>query len=114
MPLCAKCGRGLSRPLGVFSLIKVSGDSMTPTILNGDILIITKPRALRAGLIYVVNHSDLGRIVKRVSGFDARGRVRLEGDNPASTSANLMGTVEPARLIGRAVFVIGKSGLRKL
>ena len=87
---------------------------MTPTLFDGDILIITKPRALRAGLIYVINHSDLGRIVKRIDSFDERGRVELSGDNPASTPSAVMGTVEPSRLIGRALFSIGKSGVRKL
>ena len=98
----------------MFKLIKVSGDSMTPTLFDGDILITTKPRALRAGLIYVINHSDLGRIVKRLKSLDERGRAELSGDNPASTPSVLMGTVEPSRVVGQARFVFGKSGVRKL
>ena len=87
---------------------------MTPTLFDGDILITTKPRALRAGLIYVINHSDLGRIVKRLKSLDERGRAELSGDNPASTPSAVMGTVEPSRVVGQARFVFGKSGVRKL
>ena len=98
----------------MFSLLKVSGDSMEPTLFDGDILIVTKPRALRAGLIYVINHSDLGRIVKRLESFDQRGRIILSGDNPASTPSAVMGTIEPTRIIGRAAFAISKARMRKL
>ena len=98
----------------MFKLIKVSGDSMSPTLFDGDILITTKPRALRTGLIYVINHSDLGRVVKRIDGFDERGRAELSGDNPASTPSAVMGTVEPSRIVGQARFVFGRSGVRKL
>lgn len=98
----------------MINLIKVSGDSMSPALLDGDIVIITKPRTIRAGFIYVVNHSDLGRIIKRLKGFDEPDRAILRGDNPASTPSALMGTVERRRFVGRARFVIGKSGFRKL
>jgi len=98
----------------MFKLIKVSGDSMSPTLLDGDILITTKPRAVGAGFIYVIEHSDLGRIVKRIDGFDKRGRAILSGDNPASTPSALLGSIERSRISGRAMFAYGKSGFRKL
>ena len=87
---------------------------MSPTLSDGDIVITTKPRRLRAGLIYVVSHSDLGPIIKRLSGFDDRGRAILRGDNSQSSSSAIMGAVERERLTRRALFVVGKQGLRKL
>lgn len=98
----------------MFRLIRVSGQSMSPTLSDGDIVITIKPRRLRAGLIYVVNHSDIGIIIKRLSEFDERGRAVLRGDNARSTSSTVMGTVERERLTRRALFVLGKAGFRKL
>ncbi len=98
----------------MLALFRVRGDSMLPTLKDGDIVITVKPRTPRAGFIYVCHHSDLGQIIKRLSGFDARGRAVLSGDNPNSTPSAVMGTVEPERLMGRAVFSIGKSGIRRL
>lgn len=98
----------------MLNLVKIRGDSMLPTLSDGDTVITTKPRTIRAGLIYVVNHSDLGLIIKRLDSFDNSGRARLSGDNPGSTPSAVMGTIETERFIGRARFAFGKSGLRKL
>ncbi len=92
---------------------------MSPTLFDNDIVITTKTqtrrhKSLRLGLIYVVNHSELGLIIKRLDSFDKHGRAVLSGDNPASTSPALIGTVEPERLTRRALLVFGKQGLRKL
>jgi len=86
---------------------------MSPTLEDGDYVITKKPRLYQAGLIYVINHIDLGRIVKRL------GEVKPDtcsfiGDNPkASTPASLIGAVEHNRIIGQVIYVIGSKGLRK-
>jgi len=98
----------------MIKLVKIRGDSMLPTLFDGDTVITTKPRVVHAGLIYVVDHSDLGLIIKRLDSFDNRGRARLTGDNPRSTPSAVMGTVETERFVGQARFAFGKSGLRKL
>jgi len=52
-----------------------------PTLADGDfILVKNKPRQIMPGLVYVVDHSDLGRIVKRLT--EQRGeRFTFSGDN---------------------------------
>lgn len=95
-------------------LIKVSGDSMSPTLLDGDIVITLKPRTIRAGLIYVINHSDLGQIIKRVEAQDVRGRLILKGDNPQSTPSAIMGSVEPSRVKARARLRLSQRGVKWL
>jgi len=87
---------------------------MSPALFDGDIVITIKPRVVHAGLIYVIDHPDLGQIIKRVESFDARGRAALRGDNSASTPAALMGTVAPSRIKRRALFAIGQGRFRKL
>jgi len=97
----------------MFRLIRVNGDSMSPTLNNRDYILINKPRSVRVGFIYVIQHNRLGRIVKRVSEETPQG-YRLEGDNPKSTSATILGCVSATQIIGRALFCISPKGIRKL
>jgi len=94
-------------------LVKVTGNSMSPTLEDGDYVITKKPRQYQAGLIYVINHSDLGRILKRLEHIDNK-RYFFSGDNPkASTPASLIGAVDQTRIVGQLWLIIGPKGLRK-
>ena len=89
---------------------------MSPALRDGDVIICktVKPAALRCGFIYVINHSDLGRIVKRLGEKQSFGRYSLLGDNPKSTPSSVLGTVEPARITHRALFVIRGWSIKRL
>ena len=87
---------------------------MAPTLQDGDIILTKKPRSLRPGLIYVIDHPDLGRIVKRLSKIDTRGLVRLSGDNPQSTPDKLLGAIQTHYITQRAWLVVGKNGIKRL
>ena len=96
----------------MFRLVKVTGDSMSPALNDGDYVLTKKPQRLTPGLIYVINHSDLSRIIKRL-GSTKHDRCFFLGDNPASTPSAVIGAVEQSRVIGRVLLVIGKTGIRK-
>ena len=98
----------------MFGLIKVRGDSMSPALLDGDIVITIKPRTPRAGLIYVIDHMDLGTIIKRAAAIDGKGRLMLRGDNPASTPPAIMGITAPGRVRARAVFRLRRLSIARL
>lgn len=98
----------------MFRLIRVDGDSMSPALENGDYILIKKARSqvkLRPGLIYVVNHDRLGRIIKRLKSVDQDG-LWFSGDNPASTSTQSLGPARPSDLNGRAFLRIFPQGIR--
>ena len=84
---------------------------MAPTLKDGDYVLMKKPGRLRPGLVYLVEHSDLGRIIKRLVKIE-KGRAHLSGDNHLSTPEAVMGSVETHRLVGQAWLAIGKSGIR--
>lgn len=86
---------------------------MSPTLSHGDYILTIKPRRLTPGLIYVVSHSDLGRIIKRLERMDGE-RLILSGDNPASTPSSVIAPVPRERVIGRAVLAITRTGLKLL
>ena len=87
----------------MLKIIKVSGDSMLPTLEDGDYVITKKPRLYQAGLLYVINHIDLGRIIKRLEKVEGD-KYFFVGDNAqASTPASLIGSVEAGRIVGQVI-----------
>ena len=100
----------------MLKLVKVTGNSMSPTLEDGDYVLIRKlrrQRKLTLGLIYVINHSELGRIIKRLSDMK-HDRCYFIGDNPSSTPSTVIGAVESSRVIGQVILAIGKSGTRRV
>ncbi len=84
--------------------VEVRGDSMRPTLIAGDRLLVVRRRAARPGQLVVV--ADPRRperlLVKRVSEV-AGGRVSVVGDNPDhSTDSRTFGALESVR--GRPVY----------
>ena len=100
----------------MFRLIRVEGDSMFPTLENGDYILIKNPRSqkkLRPGFIYVLNHDRLGRLVKRLNRLDEFG-LWFSGDNPHSTPSEKIGAQPYDAITGRAILAITPKGLRRL
>jgi phage repressor protein C with HTH and peptisase S24 domain len=95
----ALLGRLSARPRDL-SLIRAAGESMAPTILDGDELLVDRGdrRVRAAGAVFVVRLDDT-LLVKRVSRAD--GRFRIASDNPAWPA------IETATLdvIGRVVWL---------
>ncbi|HHL43403.1 MAG TPA: hypothetical protein ENJ42_07295 [Hellea balneolensis] len=96
-------------------LIRVSGESMSPTLRDGDIILVKriKPRSLRPGYIYVIQHSDLGQIIKRLDDFQDN-RCLFSGDNPNSTPSAVIAPVDKHRVQERALLRIGPRGIHLL
>jgi len=85
---------------------RVEGDSMVPTLKNGDVVLIDERSRVEVGSVVLAHHPYKARtkIVKRVSAIDADGRLVLSGDNPAhSTDSRSFGTVTVESIIGCVV-----------
>jgi len=90
---------------------------MAPTLQNGDyVMTFSAPfhsaRRFKAGKIYIINHSDLGLIIKRLKTETAQGRLIFEGDNHISNSGHILGGIEKARVKARAVLQISKKSVK--
>jgi nickel-type superoxide dismutase maturation protease len=86
--------------------VAVHGDSMRPALEPGDRLVVVGFLRPRPGdVAAVVDPRDGERVmVKRVAAVDRTG-VTVLGDNPAaSTDSRTFGPVDPARVVGRAVY----------
>ena len=97
----------------MIKIVRVRGASMRPTLAPGDYLILTKARALRAGFVVLVDHPEMGIIVKRVKSVSDKS-VSLEGDGPGSTSSEDIGAVPINLVRGRARWAVTPKGLKKL
>ena len=96
--------RGQGLDPGHLSAIAVAGDSMEPSLRDGDeILVDRRPRGWRDGVHVVRCHDAL--LVKRID-LSAPGRVVLRSDNPAYPPLSLA----PAEvsLVGRVVWKSGR------
>ena len=86
--------------------VRVEGDSMLPTLRDGDRLVVRRTHRIGPGAIVVaVDPRDRTRpLVKRVAAVGPQG-VDLVGDNPAaSTDSRAFGPLTPDMVRGRAVY----------
>lgn len=85
-------------------MIHVRGDSMEPTINDGDLLLIdTKEKSISSGSVHVFRH-DGGLYVKRLTSFSERG-VLMSSDNPKYPPLLISASDFTAdSVIGRAVW----------
>ncbi|MGQ0543412.1 MAG: nickel-type superoxide dismutase maturation protease [Blastocatellia bacterium] len=85
---------------------KVTGDSMTPTLRNGDRVLVDPKRTIAMGDIVLANHPYKQNIliIKRVTSIDSDANYFLAGDNPAeSTDSQTFGKIPSKHVLGKVV-----------
>jgi nickel-type superoxide dismutase maturation protease len=89
--------------------LEVVGDSMLPTLLPGDRLLVVARRPRRGDLVAVPDPREHSRLlIKRVVDVSAAGGVVVRGDNPAaSTDSRDFGPVPASSVAGVAVYRYG-------
>ena len=86
---------------------------MSPALNDGDYVVTMKPRSFRPGNIFVINHIDLGRIIKRLDRVEDN-KFYFMGDNPNSTPSSIIAPVPKDRITGMVKWAIGPGGLKRL
>lgn len=86
--------------------LKVAGNSMSPVINDGDVVLYDPSSKIDVGDIVFSAHPFMQsvKIVKRVMYIDANGLATLAGDNPAeSTDSRTLGAIPIESIQGRIV-----------
>jgi nickel-type superoxide dismutase maturation protease len=87
-----------------FRRLEVEGDSMRPTLLAGDRVLVWRCARARPGDVVALDEPP-GYTVKRVASAGAGGGVIVLGDNSsASTDSRHFGPVDPRAILGRVVW----------
>ncbi len=84
--------------------LKIQGNSMSPTIEDGEIVLYVPRVEVKVGDIVLMPHpfKKSVKIVKRLSEIHPGGRLTLVGDNPAeSTDSRTFGTISINSVQGR-------------
>ena len=93
-----------SAPAASLQMISVSGDSMTPTLADGDLVMIDTARKLPSPPGIFILDDGVGLVAKRVDTVPntAPPMLRLSSDNPAY--ANYQRRLEEVNVIGRVIW----------
>lgn len=104
VPFPEKWLRGLGDPKNM-ALIKVSGDSMFPKILHGDMVIFDRTRRGPGDGIYLIRHEGT-LMVKQICFFDAEIRIRSENKHWPEVPVPYSAMEDPSlfEVIGRVVW----------
>lgn len=85
----------------------VEGDSMAPTIVNGDSVLVNPHSPIETGDIVAADHpfKKSVKLIKRVESIDRlTGRIELHGDNPdSSTDSRSFGAISKRDIAGKVV-----------
>ena len=99
-----------------WTVMRIRGRSMSPALENGDFAIakhLTREAHLSIGEIVLVDHPDLGLIVKYVMALSPSG-VRLIGAASSSIDPYATGTIARDRVLSRLVWRIKPIHIHRL
>ena len=88
-----------------FKIARVRGKAIEPNLPVGSIALFRrrKAKAIQRGDVVLVDHPDLGRIVKKVSAVGRKGNVHLQGMSGSSGDGEASGRVPREAVLGRFV-----------
>ena len=93
----------------MFSLFKVQGTSMLPTLASGDFVIASQLFfSLRPGDLVVVHHPSYRRIVKRISRVSKDKQLWLVGDHASSVLPEEMGWIDAKKVHAKVLLTVKK------
>ncbi len=95
--------------LGRLTGFRVAGNSMKPTLADGDIVLLSPSKEFRTGDIVLARHpfKQSVKILKRIESIMSNGNYFLAGDDPAeSTDSRSFGAIHAKDIIGKVVCLL--------
>lgn len=94
--------------------VRVVGDSMLPTLAEGQFVLVDERRSPVAGELTLADHPNQDiLVVKRVGAVLDDGRYELRSDNPdAGTDSRTWGPVGPETIVGTVTLLLDRPSTR--
>ena len=89
----------------MFKYFKVKGNSMVPSIKNGQFVLVKDFEDYNPGEVVLIKSFDLGFLVKRISS-KKNDLIRLRGDNPKLESSVCDQTFYKEDIYGKVITII--------
>ena len=90
----------------MLNLFKVKGDSLSPTLEEGDYVLTCRGYCTpKVNDLVVVNHPVYQRVIKRVVAISPEKALRLSGDNSRSVSSEQMGWIGERWILGKVLLI---------
>ena len=86
-----------------FKIARVRGKGVEPVLPSGSIGLFRHRKGVRRGDVILVDHPELGRIVKKVTAVGRKGNVHLKGMSSHATEGEAIGKVPLEAVLGRFV-----------
>ena len=97
----------------MIKLMKVTGESMSPSFQNGDfIFVVNVPfnsKFLKPGDVIVFNNFEYGTMIKKIASIDwDLKELSVIGIHPGSIDSKVFGTIKFCDIVGKVVWHIKK------
>ena len=90
-----------------FSIFKVEGNSMSPTIPDQSYVLARQAQSLiTKESLLIIDHMDYGKILKKLVKVDENKKLWFEGENFSSISKEMIGPIKSENVVGKVVFVV--------
>ena len=90
-----------------FSIFKVEGNSMAPTIPDQSYVLARKAQSLIAKeSLLIIDHMNYGKILKKLVKVDDNKKLWFEGENFSSISKEMIGPIKFQNVVGKVVFIV--------
>lgn len=110
-PVIRAVGEGWAWILGRRRRIRVTGASMTPTLIAGEFVLVDERRTPSIGDVVVARHplDDDLLVIKRLTERGPDARLTLSSDNPADgTDSRAWGPVDADRVVGVVTLILDR------
>ena len=92
-----------------FSIFKVEGNSMSPTIPDQSYVLIRKTEnSITKKSLLIIDHINYGKIVKKLVKVDDNKKLWFEGESLSSVSKQMIGPIKFENIIGKVVLIVKK------
>lgn len=101
----------------MIQIVRVDGNSMAPTLGDGDYCVgmrVEFCRAFSVGQVVIAVHPRYGKIIKRIKMISSDGTLSLSGDGAASVEDAELSGLDPLVVEARVFWVVGRRGSRCL